>query len=287
MEAVCLGFFMISACGFTVLLFHPSSAISQRIESEILRRALMGLAMGSTAIAIIFSPLGKRSGAHINPAVTLTYLRLGKVKPCDAAFYTLFQFLGAILGVVVAGKLMGELLAHQLVNYAVTVPGPKGWFDAFLAEIVISFLLMTVILMTSNNKRLARWTGLFAGLLIATYITLESPISGMSMNPARTLGSATGAQVWTDLWIYFTAPPIGMLSGAEVYKRIGAGRGVACAKLHHLNNQRCIFECNFKKQSQISDGELRISAANGLRAAKLNPFIHPKSGIRNPDSELL
>ena len=246
MEAVGLGSFMISACGFTVLLYHPSSVIARSITSELLRRALMGAAMGSTAIALIFSPLGKRSGAHINPSVTLTYLRLGKVKPCDAAFYTLFQFIGGIVGVLLAGALMGQLVAHSSVNYAVTVPGPRGWPTAFFAEVGISFLLMSVILNVSNS-RWGRWTGLFAGFLIANYITFESPISGMSMNPARTLGSASGAHVWTALWIYFMAPVLGMLVAAELYQRLRADRGVACAKLHHHNNQRCIFECNFQK----------------------------------------
>ena len=246
MEAAELGLFMISACAFTVLLYHPVSPLAQTVHSETLRRALMGTAMGSTAIAIIFSPLGKRSGAHFNPAVTLTFLRLGKVAPWDAAFYTLFQFVGGVSGVVLASLLLGKLVAHQAVNYAATVPGPNGSWLAFVAELTITFIQMTVILNVSNTKRLARWTGLFAGALVATYITFESPISGMSMNPARTFASASGAHVWTSLWIYFTAPPLGMLLAAEVYRRVKAGRAVACAKLHHYNNQRCIFRCNFE-----------------------------------------
>ena len=79
MEATELGLFMFSACAFTILLFHPSSPIAQAIHDGVLRRLLMGTAMGSTAIAIIFSPLGQRSGAHFNPAVTWTFFRLGKI----------------------------------------------------------------------------------------------------------------------------------------------------------------------------------------------------------------
>jgi len=245
-EAAELGLFMISACAFTALLYHPSSPVTQSIQNESVRRVLMGLAMGSTAVALIFSPIGKRSGAHFNPAVTLTYLRLGKIAPWDAAFYILFQFVGGIVGVLISSAILGNLVAHSAVNYAVTVPGPKGPQPAFLAELAITFILMSVILTVSNTKRLARWTGLFAGALVATYISIESPISGMSMNPARTLGSAFGAHLWTSLWIYFTAPPLGMLLAAEVYKKVRAGRAVACAKLHHHNNQRCIFRCNFQ-----------------------------------------
>jgi len=246
MEAGELCLFMISACAFTVLLYHPASAIAQAIQNELMRRMLMGVAMGSTAVALIFSPLGKRSGAHFNPSVTLTFFRLGKIKAWDAVFYVLFQFAGGIVGVVIASLVLGMRVSHKSVNYAATMPGPKGLVTAFVAELTITFILMTVVLTASNTRRLARWTGLFAGALVAVYISIESPLSGMSMNPARTFGSAVGAHQFTSLWIYFTAPPLGMLLAAEVHQRIKAGRAVACAKLHHHNNQRCIFRCNFE-----------------------------------------
>jgi aquaporin Z len=246
MEAAELGLFMISACAFTVLLYHPASPIAQGIQNEVMRRILMGVAMGATAVALIFSPLGKRSGAHFNPAVTLTYLRLGKIAAPDAAFYILFQFIGGIAGVLIASVFLGSSVAHTTVNYAATVPGPKGPTPAFVAELTIAFILMAVVLTISNTKQLARWTGLFAGALIAIYISLESPLSGMSMNPARTFGSAFGAHLWTSLWIYFTAPLLGMLLAAEIYKRVKGSPAVACAKLHHYNDKRCIFRCNFQ-----------------------------------------
>jgi aquaporin Z len=246
MEATELALFMFSACAFTVLLYHPSSPVAQTIHDGVQRRLLMGMAMGLTAIAIIFSPLGQRSGAHFNPSVTWTFFRLGKIEAWDATFYTLFQFAGGIAGVTVASLTLRPLVAHQSVNYAVTLPGHDGPLVALCAEIVISFILMSVVLTVSNTKRLARWTGLFAGALVATYITFEAPISGMSMNPARTLSSAVGAQVWMSLWVYFVAPPLGMLLAAEVYRRLNARHAVACAKLHHHNNHRCIFRCNFQ-----------------------------------------
>jgi len=248
MEATELGLFMISACAVTVLLYHPASPVAHSFSNEVARRAVMGIAMGSTAIAIIFSPLGKRSGAHFNPSVTLTYFRLGKVKPWDTAFYMVAQFTGGVAGVSVAMLLLGRTVADPAVNYAATLPGPHGPLVAFAAEVLISFVLMTVVLRVSNTKNLARWTGLFAGALVATYITFESPISGMSMNPARTFGSAFGANVWMSLWIYFIAPPLGMLLAAEIFTRGKTPRKAACAKFHHHNNQRCIFRCNFEAQ---------------------------------------
>ena len=151
MEALELGLFMFSACAFTVLLYHPSSPVSRAIHLDVLRRLLMGLAMGSTAIAIIFSPLGKRSGAHFNPSVTWTFFRLGKIRAWDAAFYTLFQFAGGIAGVILASLTLGRLVAHQSVNYATTLPGSDGPIIAFAAEILISFILMSVVLTVSNT----------------------------------------------------------------------------------------------------------------------------------------
>ncbi|HJU54927.1 MAG TPA: aquaporin [Pyrinomonadaceae bacterium] len=245
-EAAGLCSFMLSACAFGTLLFHPASAINRAVGDPLLLRALMGVMMALTAAAIIYSPWGKRSGAHTNPSVTLAFLRLGKIEPVDALFYVVAQFAGAILGVLIAGLLLGRLLADPMVNYVTTV-GSYGAGVAFVAELLISLILMSVVLVASNAKRLERLTGLFAALLVAIYISLEAPLSGMSMNPARTFGSALSAQFWTALWVYFTAPPAGMLLAAEIYTRMKGKDAVACAKLHHRNNQRCIFRCGYER----------------------------------------
>jgi len=100
---------------------------------------------------------------------------------------------------------------------------------------------ISVVRELNVRHKLNKWTGLCAGLLVATYITLEAPISGMSMNAARSLASAVPARHWADLWIYFTAPVIGMLSAAEVHLRVRRAPQSGCAKLHHENSQRCIF----------------------------------------------
>jgi aquaporin Z len=245
MEAAELGIFMVSACAFTVLLEHPASPIHNLIPSAFIRRMLIGLAMGSTALALIHSAWGKQSGAHMNPAVTLTFLRLRKVAPWDALFYVVAQFAGAIAGVAVSAVLWRMALAHRFVNYAATVPGLAGPRAAFVAEVLISFVLLLTVLTVSNNRKVGRFTGLFAALLVATYITFEAPFSGMSMNPARSLGSAVAAHTFDSLWIYFLAPPIGMLLAAELFLRVRSGRAVYCAKLHHTNSKRCIFICRY------------------------------------------
>ena len=244
-EAAGLGAFMLSACLFTTLLEHPGSPVRQAIATAWLRRVLMGLAMGATAVSIIYSRWGQQSGAHLNPSITLTFLRLGKVARWDAAFYALAQVCGGAAGVAVAGLALGDILADPAVNHAVTQPGSPGIVVAFAAEAVISFGLMSVVLATSNVESLARFTGLFAGGLVAAYITIEAPLSGMSMNPARTLAAALSAHMWRALWIYFLAPPLGMLLAAEVYRRLTGPGSVICAKLHHAGHRRCIFKCGY------------------------------------------
>jgi aquaporin Z len=201
--------------------------------------------MGSTAVALNYSAWGKQSGAHYNPAVTLAFTRLGKVAPRDAIGYVTAQFAGAVAGVWAAVFMVDQMLADSEVHYAVTRPGQGGPVVAFAAEVVISFILMTVVLTVSNRANLARFTGLCAGLLVATFITVEAPLSGMSMNPARTVGSAFWAHDWTALWIYFVAPPLGMLAAAELRLRRRGKVGVFCAKLHHQNGKRCIF-CEYQ-----------------------------------------
>jgi aquaporin Z len=238
MEAAALGLFMVSACLFGTLLGHPDSPHVRHMPHPLARQAAGGALMGLTAVALIYSPWGKQSGAHMNPAVTLTFLRLGKVNPWDAAFYVLAQFGGGLVGVLVSAQLLQGRLAHADVRYVVTVPGPSGALAALGAEAAISFGMMLAILVVSNSAW-ERATGVVAGVLVAAYITLEAPLSGMSMNPARTLASAVPATTWTSLWLYFVAPPVGMLAAAEVYRR--ASGDARCAKLHHANARRCIF----------------------------------------------
>ena len=236
-----MGCYLFVACVVGTLLQHPDSIVRQSISSSVARQALMGLVMGATAIAMVTSPWGKRSGGHFNPAITLTFYYLGKVRFWDAWFYVVAQFLGAIGGVTFARIALRGALANHAVRYVVTVPGTYGSTIAFAAELAISFALMITILLTTNHKMLAPHTAYFVGVLIAMYYTFETPLSGMSTNPARTFGSALHANYWHALWLYFVAPSLGMLAAGEVFLRVRRGAAPYCAKLHHANREPCIF----------------------------------------------
>ena len=242
MEVAGLGLFMMSAATMTSLLEHPASPARALVPDPTMRRAAMGMAMGLTAAAVIYSPWGRRSGAHNNPAVTLTFFRLGKISGRDAVGYVAAQFIGGAAGIAVAAMLLQPWIAHPSVNYVATMPGPGGAALAFMAEAAISFVMMLVVLTASSHARVARFTGLIAALLIACFITVESPLSGMSMNPARTFGPDLVGDMFRGVWIYFLAPPIGMLAAAEVVTRLRDRRSIRCAKLYH-DSGHCIFGC--------------------------------------------
>ena len=216
-EGWALGMFMISATLFTILIEHPALPVLTAISSSIVRRMLIGLAMGTTAVLLIYSPWGRRSGAHMNPAVTLTFLLLRRIALADAVFYIIAQFVGGLLGMLLVALLLPAYIADPSVGYITTVPAGVELWAAFMLEVLISFILILTILIVSNS-RFANYAGLCAGLLITLYITFEAPNTGMSMNPARTLASAIPAHVYTSLWLYFLAPVSGMLSAGLVFR---------------------------------------------------------------------
>lgn len=253
MEAAELGLFMVTAGVFATLLEYPGSPVRQAISDPFLRRALMGIVMGITASALIYSPWGQQSGAHMNPALTFTFWRIGKVDFWDALYYILAQFAGGLSGVGIAVATLGDRFTRPPVSYLVTVPGGAGMTVAFLAETAIAFALMLLVLYATNSPRFSRYTGLFAGLLIAALVTWESPLSGTSLNPARTFASALPSGVWTGGWVYFTAPMLGMLLAGELFRKSSPGGDARCAKLHHHTTRRCIFRCGYGKSRQPAE----------------------------------
>ena len=237
-EAWALGSFMISIGLFSVLLEASASPLHRWIQDADLRRVIFAVALGGTAIALIYSPWGQRSGAHMNPAVTLSFLRLGKITSRHAAGYIAAQTLGAIFGVYLVWGACGSLFSAPPVSYDTTVPGSAGVLRAFIAEFCMSAALMLTLLASASRPRLAPYTGILAGALIAAFILLEAPISGMSINPARSLASAIPANQWASFWLYIFAPILGMQLAGVLFAVLAPF--VPCAKLCHSTAQRCI-----------------------------------------------
>jgi aquaporin Z len=210
-----------------------------------LRRLLTGVMFAGGATAVVYSPLGQISGGHINPAVTLAFWKMGKVPTRDAVIYIVAQFAGAFVGAYAAGLAWGPLTAG--VQYAATVPG-DGYSaaGAFAAEILITFLLVFTIFVCVNKPRVAPRTGVIAGTLVAVLVMIEAPVSGTSLNPARTLGPAILAPTYTALWAYFAGPAIGALLAVAAY-RGQWGSHTVCAKLYHTERYACPFDtCHYR-----------------------------------------
>ena len=183
------------------------------VPNPTLRRFITGLLFAGGATAVVYSPLGQRSGAHINSAVTLAFWRIGKFPGSAVPGYILAQVLGALAGVAAAALLWGDMA--RSVQYALTAPGNGWtWIGALVGEALATFALVFLIFICIDKPAVAGKTGLLAGFLVAILVTIESPISGTSVNPARSAAPAILVPVFRDQWIYFVGPIAGALVAA-------------------------------------------------------------------------
>jgi aquaporin Z len=246
MEGTELASLMLSTCIVGTLLYSSDSPLNALELSPAFKSVLMGTAIAAMTFLIIRSPFGRRSGAHFNPAVTVAFLWLRRVHRWDALCYVLAHFAGAIIGVAVALEILGVNLSSAPVRYLVTTPGTYGKLTALLAQFVLSGLLMGIVLYASNHRLLVRFSPILVALLTVSYFVFCSSISGFSVNPARTLSSALFAWIWQGIWIYFSAPCLGMLTSAAIYKKRMGSNQVYCAKVFHDRRSTCPFYCHFE-----------------------------------------
>ena len=225
----------------TLLAEHPASPVAQALLAHAgARRAVIGALVALVLCIMAYSPLGQRSGAHFNPAVTLGFWHLGRISTSDALTYVLAQVLGAAAGAKLLHLTLGSWLEHPAVHSLLTQPKPvpNGTVVAWVAEFIIAGGLMAVLLSALNSQTLHKATGALAAALLAFYIIVEAPYSGMSLNPARSLGTALAAGDFQGLWIYWTAPPLAMWLVAVGWKyRLGHSLARATqpgpAPVHH------------------------------------------------------
>jgi len=239
---------MLVGVGAIALMWAEVSPMPGLIESPDLRRLLTGIMFAGGATLVVISPLGQRSGGHLNPAVTLAFWMKGNIATIDALFYVVAQTIGALLGVGIAALLAGE--AVRGVQFGITLPG-EGYSvtTAFFAEIVITAALVGLILFCVNNQRFARYTPVLAGSLVAALVFIEAPISGTSLNPARSIAPAILASVYVHQWLYIVAPLVGAVCAVWLHGRLSGSRpSTGCAKLYHTERYQCIFtNCGYSR----------------------------------------
>lgn len=245
MEGAELGVLMFCICPFGTVLYSTASSVSRLELSFTEKAALMGLSVAATTFSIIRSPFGRRSGAHFNPAITLTYFYLGRVHRWDAINYLPSHFWGAVAGVFVAHLALGKRLSEAPVCYMITIPGAHGDLIAFVAEFVLSAVLFGIVLFATNRWPLARFSPLIVSVVTVSYYAFCPALSGFSVNPARSFSSGMFAEIWWGIWIYFAGPCLGMLAAAIVYIRSVGSERVYCAKVFHDLQTPCPFNCRF------------------------------------------
>jgi len=227
-----------------VALAHPASPLVVLVADPIVRTVLRALALGAFTVGFVYSTSGRRSGAYLNPAITLAFYALGRVELRDAIGYVIAQVAGDLAGAAFAVAIGGAWLAAPAVHYAAPIPA-AGIGAAFAIEAAAAFVAMTVVLAVMNHPRFSRYTGLASGAVLALFVILAAPVSGASFNPARGLATAVPAALWTHLWIYLAAPPAGALLAALVRRLRLGGDASYCAKLDHPTAGACHFRCRF------------------------------------------
>lgn len=252
-EMIGTALLLLFGLSFVILDFGKGSFVVKLIPDAGLRRLITGFLFGSTGASIAYSRLGKVSGAHINPIVTLAFHLRGKLSAGNSAGYIVAQFIGAVAGCVPL-LLWGAM--GKSVAFGSTTPG-TGFtpFEAMLGEVVTTIGLIVGLFVFLGHEKLRKHTPLLFPFLYAIMVYLEAPLSGTSTNPARSLGPSVVSGIWTGWWVYFIGPLIGMFIGLAILRYSWLKRFKEdVAKIYHFEHDIYgIFAKNPKLQSTSSE----------------------------------
>ncbi len=220
---------------FVILDFGKGSPVVRFIPDPGVRRLITGFLFGSTGAAIAYSGIGKISGAHINPVVTLAFRIKGKFSTRNTLGYIMAQFIGAAAG---SAPLLIWGQTGKSVGFGSTTPG-AGYtgFDAFIGETITTVALIVGLFVFLGHKRLRRFTPLLFPFLYAVMVYLEAPISGTSTNPARSFGPSLISGIWNGWWVYLLGPLVGMFIGLAILRIHPLKKlEVEVAKIYHFEH---------------------------------------------------
>ena len=225
------GLLLLIGLSSVILMFGEGNPVERFVPSLEVRRMLNGFLFGSIGSTIALSPLGRVSGAHVNPIVTMGFWLMGKLSTRSAVGYALAQFVGATLGclpLLVWGS-MG-----QSIHFGATLPG-KGYslFTVVLGEVITTFFLIAALCFFLAFHKLRRFTPAMIPFLFAIMVPLEAGISGTSVNPARSFGPAVISGEWHGWWIYWVGPLIGALLGLLACNSLA--KRIEVAKLYYFD----------------------------------------------------
>jgi aquaporin Z len=211
--------------------FGPGSPVTSVIPDHSIRLLFTGLLFAGTGSLVAISPLGRRSGAHLNPSVTLAFWRRGHMHPHDLAGYMVAQVAGAFAGTALVRWSWGS--KARAVDLGVTQPGHGiGDAAAMGIEVFMTFLLIATLLLMVSSPKTARWTPLVVWIVIAVLVWQGAPWTGTSLNPARSLAPAVLSPHAANLWVYLIGPPVGSLLAVAAFATV-PGLETRTAKLFH------------------------------------------------------
>ena len=224
--------FVMLGVSSVILMFGVGNPFEQFVPSLAIRRSLNGIVFGSIGASIVLSPIGKVSGAHINPIVTMGFWLMGKLRGRAAVGYVIAQFLGAVLGSLPL-LLWGRL--GQSINFGVPRPG-EGYSIpvVVMGEVVATFGLISTLCLFLAFRPLRRFTPFAIPVLFAIMSPIVAGISGISVNPARSFGPAVISGVWTGWWIYWIGPILGGLLAILVCNTLA--KRIEVAKLYYFDS---------------------------------------------------
>ncbi len=204
----CIGTALLVGVGLSVVIFNngDGSPIRAWIPDAGTRRAITGFLFGTTGCLITLSPVGRISGAHINPIVSIAFLLKRKMSWLHTLGYIIAQMIGSVIGAIPL-LLWGKWGAS--VQYGATIPLAGALPAAFAGETITSFLLVAGIFFFIGHKKLRRFTPYLIPPLYCLMVWAEGPLSGTSTNPARSFGPAVASGIWTGYWLYWIAPVLG------------------------------------------------------------------------------
>ncbi len=248
-EALFLGLFVLVAGVVSAWMQAPATAWFPGSPDAMTRRVLAGITVGLVVMAMIYSPWGRRSGSHLNPAITLAYLRLGKIGRWDALFYLIAQVAAGLAAVSLlrTGVLLPAASSPTLLSASL---GPTTLWATFVTELVLSAGAMLMLLFTSNHQSWFRLTGVLYGLLFMLIVACAAPLSGFGMNLARLLAVDLSGDAAAAGWLNLLPPLIGMQLAVEAWRLLTGRSQVLCAKLAHNTHGRCIFRCQHPWQAR-------------------------------------
>jgi aquaporin Z len=233
-ELVGTAVLLLGGLSLVIFMFGAGSPIERVVPSVVLRQIITGFLFGCVGATIALSPVGKESGAHINPAVTLAFWLFQKLDTRTALGYVVAQLIGASVGCVplLAWGSMGRSVA-----FGATIPGENYSTETVvMGEMVTTFALVAGLCVFIGLRHLRPFTPFMIPFLYAVMVPLEAPISGTSTNPARTFGPALISGQWQEWWIYWVGPIAGTLVAVVVCNSLA--RRIEVAKLYHFENDR-------------------------------------------------